>query len=126
MQVQTRVGYYENGWGYVDVHTHLSQEAFLPQGYPESVSDDYLAYQIWDTTQVRMCGRMYLNYHTTDLMSVGILFFHHWDTGNNGCPQRCGSWRQLSHTSGCHTHMDAERYQSPSSHIHTCTWNVHD
>lgn len=28
------------------------QEAFLPQGYPSSVSDDYLAYQIWDTVQV--------------------------------------------------------------------------
>jgi len=25
---------------------------FLPQGYPESVSDDYLEYQIWDTVQV--------------------------------------------------------------------------
>lgn len=24
---------------------------FLPQGYPDSVSDDYLAYQIWDTVQ---------------------------------------------------------------------------
>ncbi|XP_069507721.1 RUS family member 1 [Ambystoma mexicanum] len=24
---------------------------FLPQGYPESVSDDYLTYQIWDTIQ---------------------------------------------------------------------------
>ena len=38
------------------LHFHLSvlfmQEAFLPQGYPGSVSDDYLAYQIWDTVQV--------------------------------------------------------------------------
>ncbi|KAI0235372.1 RUS1 family protein C16orf58, partial [Lamellibrachia satsuma] len=24
---------------------------FLPQGYPESVSDDYMDYQIWDTMQ---------------------------------------------------------------------------
>nr|XP_006816815.1 PREDICTED: UPF0420 protein C16orf58-like [Saccoglossus kowalevskii] len=24
---------------------------FLPQGYPESVSGDYLTYQIWDTMQ---------------------------------------------------------------------------
>jgi hypothetical protein len=31
---------------------HTLQEAFLPQGYPESVSDDYLAYQFWDTIQV--------------------------------------------------------------------------
>ena len=36
------------------MHAYLSQEAFLPQGYPESVSDDYLAYQIWDTIQVRV------------------------------------------------------------------------
>lgn len=28
------------------------QTVFLPQGYPETVSQDYLAYQIWDTVQV--------------------------------------------------------------------------
>ncbi|KAJ9584686.1 hypothetical protein L9F63_020968, partial [Diploptera punctata] len=27
------------------------RQAFLPQGYPESVSDDYFNYQIWDTMQ---------------------------------------------------------------------------
>ncbi|XP_004552511.3 RUS family member 1 isoform X2 [Maylandia zebra] len=27
------------------------QSVFLPQGYPESVSDDYLQYQFWDTMQ---------------------------------------------------------------------------
>lgn len=27
------------------------KEAFLPQGYPESVSEDYLSYQLWDTLQ---------------------------------------------------------------------------
>ncbi|CAD7080138.1 unnamed protein product [Hermetia illucens] len=27
------------------------QGIFLPKGYPDSVSDDYLAYQIWDTIQ---------------------------------------------------------------------------
>lgn len=26
--------------------------AFLPQGYPASVSSDYLSYQLWDTLQV--------------------------------------------------------------------------
>ena len=30
----------------------ILQGAFLPHGYPESVSDDYLTYQIWDTVQV--------------------------------------------------------------------------
>ena len=28
------------------------QDAFLPLGYPDSVSKDYLAYQMWDTMQV--------------------------------------------------------------------------
>ena len=30
----------------------ILQSVFLPQGYPESVSNDYLKYQIWDTVQV--------------------------------------------------------------------------
>ncbi|KAI9550820.1 hypothetical protein GHT06_004673 [Daphnia sinensis] len=30
---------------------HLLSSVFLPQGYPSSVSDDYLEYQIWDTIQ---------------------------------------------------------------------------
>lgn len=29
-------------------------QAFLPQGFPQSVSNDYVEYQIWDTTQVPM------------------------------------------------------------------------
>lgn len=33
------------------VNTPAPQAAFLPHGYPESVSDDYLTYQIWDTAQ---------------------------------------------------------------------------
>lgn len=28
------------------------RDVFLPQGYPESVSSDYLHYQMWDTVQV--------------------------------------------------------------------------
>ncbi len=32
----------------------LFQDAFLPQGYPNSVSKDYLKYQTWDTLQVFM------------------------------------------------------------------------
>ena len=27
-------------------------EAFLPAGFPDSVSPDYLAFNVWDTTQV--------------------------------------------------------------------------
>ena len=33
-------------------HATHPQEVFLPQGYPDSVSDDYLSYQLWDTLQV--------------------------------------------------------------------------
>ena len=29
----------------------MLRSAFLPQGYPESVSEDYLEYQLWDTLQ---------------------------------------------------------------------------
>lgn len=38
---------------------HLLSSIFLPQGYPTSVSDDYLEYQIWDTIQVMHFGKMY-------------------------------------------------------------------
>ncbi|XP_039268273.2 RUS family member 1-like [Styela clava] len=31
--------------------TQVLKSIFLPQGYPDSVSDDYLEYQIWDTIQ---------------------------------------------------------------------------
>lgn len=31
------------------------QEVFLPQGYPDTVSSDYLSYQMWDTLQVGLC-----------------------------------------------------------------------
>lgn len=29
----------------------LFRNLFLPQGYPDSVSDDYIHYQFWDTVQ---------------------------------------------------------------------------
>lgn len=29
------------------------RDVFLPKGYPDSVSPDYLQYQMWDTIQVR-------------------------------------------------------------------------
>lgn len=31
--------------------TNLFTRIFLPQGYPDSVSGDYISYQIWDTAQ---------------------------------------------------------------------------
>lgn len=30
------------------------KEVFLPQGFPKTVHKDYVAYQIWDTLQVRV------------------------------------------------------------------------
>lgn len=38
---------------FVDSLKNFFRVVFLPQGYPESVSKDYLSYQIWDTVQVR-------------------------------------------------------------------------
>ena len=29
----------------------IVKHVFLPEGYPHSVSDDYMTYQIWDTIQ---------------------------------------------------------------------------
>ena len=29
----------------------LARQVFLPEGYPQSVSKDYLQYQVWDTLQ---------------------------------------------------------------------------
>uniref|UniRef100_A0A0B7BU16 DUF647 domain-containing protein n=1 Tax=Arion vulgaris TaxID=1028688 RepID=A0A0B7BU16_9EUPU len=36
--------------GYNSV-THFFRSVFLPQGYPDTVSEDYVTYQIWDTIQ---------------------------------------------------------------------------
>lgn len=36
-----------------DITLLLFQSVFLPQGYPDSVSGDYLQYQFWDTVQVQ-------------------------------------------------------------------------
>ncbi|XP_017473603.1 PREDICTED: RUS1 family protein C16orf58 homolog [Rhagoletis zephyria] len=39
----------------------LLQNIFLPKGYPDSVSDDYAAYQVWDTIQAfcsTICGTL--------------------------------------------------------------------
>ncbi|KAG2463694.1 PATL2 protein, partial [Polypterus senegalus] len=37
----------KRAWSFIDAFTSV----FLPQGYPESVSEDYLSYQLWDTVQ---------------------------------------------------------------------------
>lgn len=43
--VQRRAGSRQSGL------LHLFKSVFLPQGFPESVSTDYLQYQLWDTAQ---------------------------------------------------------------------------
>ena len=56
---------YSRSSEYLYVHSLsiVFQSVFLPQGYPDSVSDDYLTYQIWDTVQVTtsLPPRPYLN-----------------------------------------------------------------
>jgi Protein of unknown function, DUF647. len=37
---------------FCDRFVQFFHEVFLPQGYPDSVSDDYCRYQLWDTLQV--------------------------------------------------------------------------
>lgn len=36
---------------------HGLQSVFMPEGYPESVSEDYLEYQVWDTAQA-LCSTL--------------------------------------------------------------------
>lgn len=36
---------------YTGDYRSLFTKIFLPQGYPDSVSKDYLNYQVWDTAQ---------------------------------------------------------------------------
>lgn len=38
-------------WSVLDYFKSLLKDIFLPEGYPHSVSSDYLEYQIWDTCQ---------------------------------------------------------------------------
>ena len=37
---------------FIEGFVQFIRQVFLPQGYPESVSDDYFSYQLWDTVQV--------------------------------------------------------------------------
>lgn len=48
------------------------QEMFLPAGYPDSVSEDYLSFQFWDTLQA-MCSYLRGVLATQSvLQSVGV------------------------------------------------------
>ena len=54
------------------------KNAFLPQGYPDSVSDDYLSYQVWDTVQAfasSISGSL-----ATQVSTINFIFkiFHCW------------------------------------------------
>ena len=39
------------GLSFVEKVRTFARNAFLPEGFPDSVSEDYLNYQIWDTVQ---------------------------------------------------------------------------
>ena len=90
----------------------LLQEVFLPQGYPDTVSSDYLSYQMWDTLQVARYPQpaclipppTHTHTHTHTLL--GILLLHNGDAGNSGHPEGSGSGRQYSHAPRCHHHVD--------------------
>ncbi|KAF5308721.1 hypothetical protein FQR65_LT06082 [Abscondita terminalis] len=48
------------------------REVFLPHGYPDSVSDDYLEYQVWDTLQA-FCSTITGTFTTQAILkSVGV------------------------------------------------------
>ncbi|KAK5644314.1 hypothetical protein RI129_005614 [Pyrocoelia pectoralis] len=50
----------------------LAREVFLPHGYPDSVSDDYLEYQVWDTIQA-FCSTITGTFTTQAILkSVGV------------------------------------------------------
>ncbi|GAB6030057.1 hypothetical protein CHUAL_005740 [Chamberlinius hualienensis] len=50
----------------------IFKEAFLPQGYPDSVSDDYLYYQIWDSIQAFMSRLMSTLSTQAVLKGIGV------------------------------------------------------
>ena len=50
---------------------NVLREIFLPEGYPHTVSDDYLAYQVWDTIQAfARCVRSVLNKNQHSFVSM--------------------------------------------------------
>lgn len=50
----------------------LFKDIFLPYGYPDSVSEDYLDYQIWDTAQA-FCSTIIGAFTTRSILkSVGV------------------------------------------------------
>lgn len=58
----------------------LLQKIFLPKGYPDSVSDDYAAYQVWDTVQAfcsTICGMLMLGNFSKDFHLI-CFYLHYW------------------------------------------------
>ncbi|CAG2228046.1 RUS1 family protein homolog,RUS1 family protein C16orf58 homolog,RUS1 family protein C16orf58 [Mytilus edulis] len=52
--------------------SHFFRSVFLPQGYPESVSSDYVTYQIWDTIQAFCSSITGTLAHQAVLKGVGV------------------------------------------------------
>ncbi len=45
-----------SSWSWFQSLRIALRQVFLPHGYPQSVSKDYVTYQIWDTLQVDYLG----------------------------------------------------------------------
>lgn len=57
-------------------------EVFLPQGYPDSVSKDYMPYQIWDTAQA-FCSTITGKSLPLNLKLAGTLHEKHGEVGTS-------------------------------------------
>ena len=72
----------------------LLRSIFLPQGYPFSVSNDYLEYQLWDTVQVR-CTTLRSSLISWINLSLGFrqqfvwIAFHKSRAGRCRCGKQC-------------------------------------
>ena len=73
------------------------QEVFLPQGFPDSVSSDYVTYQIWDTLQAfcssitgalamkAVLGGYGVGDETKTVLAAAITWLLKAIRGNEGC-----------------------------------------
>lgn len=91
----------------------IFKNLFLPQGYPDSVSEDYIRYQLWDTIQA-FCStingnlRFYYNVkHIISKLSVLYVSFslcHRYII--NACHIKgCWCWKWLCKSTFSHSYM---------------------
>ncbi len=113
----------------VSVSTFLRQ-VFLPEGYPQSVSEDYLSYQVWDTVQAfasSISGSLATKVRSDQIRSKSILVvdLHSIACLNvvSGCVEGCGRGRRERHPAGRHHHLAAQtrRRHGRTDRIHVDT-----